>query len=240
MMTVVYFEIFFRDLQDAYLEKVNMGEDTFTEQGLAAILRELFVIGSESESVMVRWALRILSCNKEVQTRLQSELDAVCGPGVDVTWDKRESLPYTMAVMKEIQRFADIAPTGLLHKTVCETSISGYSLPPNTLVLANFSACHRSPKYWPEPDLFNPDNFLADGKLVLDKQGFLPYGIGPRVCPGAELADMQLFLMLSNILAVYTLDTPSGDTGEIGTQFEAGTSVLRNPKPYRVIFKLRD
>ena len=189
---------------------------------------------------MVRWALRILSCNKEVQARLQAELDAVCGPGVDVTWDKRASLPYTMAVMKEIQRFADIAPTGLLHKTVCETSISGYSLPPNTLVLANFSACHRSPKYWPEPDLFNPDNFLADGQLVLDKEGFLPYGIGPRVCPGAELADMQLFLLLANILTVYTLDTPDGDTGEIGTQFEAGTSVLRNPKPYRVIFKLRD
>ena len=62
----------------------------------------MFVIGSESESVMVRWALRILSCNKEVQARLQAELDAVCGPGVDVTWDKRESLPYTMAVMKEI------------------------------------------------------------------------------------------------------------------------------------------
>merc|ERR1712183_721954 len=93
------------DLQDAYLEKVNMGEDTFTEQVLASILRELFVIGSESESVMMRWALRILSCNKEVQARLQAELDVVCGPGVDVTWDKRESLPYTMAVMKEIQRF---------------------------------------------------------------------------------------------------------------------------------------
>ena len=228
------------DLQDAYLEKVNMGEDTFTEQGLAAILRELFVIGSESESVMVRWALRILSVNKKVQATLQKELDTVCGPGVDVTWDKRDSLPYTMAVLKEIQRFADIAPTGLLHKTVCETQISGYSLPPNTLVLANFSACHRSPKYWPEPDVFNPDNFMADGKLVRDKEGFLPYGIGPRVCPGAELADMQLFLMLTNILAVYSLEMPPGDDGEIGTQFEAGTSVLRNPKPYRVIFKLRD
>ena len=129
MMRPSNFEIFSRDLQDAYLEKVNTGEDTFTEQGLAAILRELFVIGSESESVMVRWALRILSCNKEVQARLQAELDAVCGPGVDVTWDKRESLPYTMAVMKEIQRFADIAPTGLIHKTVCDVSIEGFELP---------------------------------------------------------------------------------------------------------------
>merc|ERR1712198_71521 len=228
------------DLQDAYLDKVNKGEDTFTEQGLSAILRELFVIGSESESVMMRWAIRILSCNKEVQAKVQQELDKVCGPGVDVTWDKKDQLPYTMAVIKEIQRFADIAPTGLLHKTVCETTIAGYSLPANTLVLANFSACHRNPKHFSDPDRFNPENFLENGKLITDKEGFLPYGIGPRICPGAELADMQLFLMMSNLMTVYSLAMPEGDTGETGTQFEAGTSVLRNPKPYRVIFMLRE
>jgi hypothetical protein len=63
--------------QDLYLEKVNKGEDTFTEQGLAAILREIFVIGSESESVMLRWALRILSCHPTVQEAVQAELDKV-------------------------------------------------------------------------------------------------------------------------------------------------------------------
>jgi len=227
------------DLQDAYLEKVNQGEETFDEKGLAAILRELFVIGSESESVMMRWAIRIISCNPEIQVKVQEELDTVCGKGVDVTWDQQHSLPYTMAVMKEIQRFADIAPTGLLHKTVCDTQLAGYNLPANTLVMANYNACHRSAVYWAQPDSFNPGHFLEDGKLITDKEGFLPYGTGPRVCPGAELADMQMFLMLSNILATFTLSLPEGDTGEMGTQFEAGTAVLRNPKPYRVIFKLR-
>ena len=131
--------------------------------------------------------------------------------------------------------------SGLLHKTVCETQISGYSLPPNTLVLANFSACHRSPQHWTQPDTFNPDNFLTkEGGLVVDKEGFLPYGVGPRVCPGAELADMQMFLVLTNLLSVFTLTLPPGDSGDTGTQFEAGTSVLRNPQPYKVIFRLRD
>ena len=90
------------------------------------------------------------------------------------------------------------------------------------------------------PLSLNPDHFLEEGKLINDKEGFLHYGTGPRVCPGAELADMQLFLMLSNILATFTLSLPEGDTGEMGTQFEAGTAVLRNPKPYRVIFRLRE
>ena len=135
------------DLQDAYLLKVNAGEETFTEQGLAAILRELFVIGSESESVMMRWAVRIIACYPEVQNKVRAELDDVCGRGVEITWDKRAQLPYTMAVMKsvqllswnshphhlshtlhlfrEIQRFADIAPTGLIHKTLADTQLAG-------------------------------------------------------------------------------------------------------------------
>lgn len=49
---------------------------------------------------MLRWAIRILSCHPEVQVKVGEELDSVVGKGVEVTWDKRKELPYTMAVMK--------------------------------------------------------------------------------------------------------------------------------------------
>ena len=47
------------------------------------------------------------------------------GGGRDVTWEERKVLPYTMAVIREIQRFADIAPTGLVHKTLVDTELAG-------------------------------------------------------------------------------------------------------------------
>merc|ERR1719495_2996981 len=132
---------------------------------------------------MLRWALRLLSANPKIQLKVQEELDNVIGRGIDVTWDRRTELHYTMATVKEIQRFADIAPTGLLHKTVVDVEFHGYSLPQNTLVMANFNSCHRNPKFWQ-----NPEHFLdEEGKLIADKEGFLPYGIGKRVCPGAQL-----------------------------------------------------
>jgi len=228
------------DLQDAYLARVNAGEETFTEQGLAAILRELFVIGSESESVMMRWAVRLLACHPQVQERVVEEVEAVVGRGTAVTWDRRAELPYTMAVMREVQRFADIAPTGLIHKTLADTQLAGYSLPSNTLVMCNLSACHRAPDLWEKPDSFHPQHFLTpEGELVEDKPGFLPYGAGPRACPGAGLADMNMFLILVNLVTTFTLSLPEGDSGELGTQFEAGTAVLRNPMPYRTVFQLR-
>lgn len=219
---------------------VNKGEDTFTEQGLSAMLREIFIIGAESESVMLRWALRILSCNLEVQKKVQAEIDEVCGKGVDVTWEMRSQLPYTMAVLKEVQRFADIAPTGLMHKTVCDASLRGYNLPANTLIMANFNSCHRSPVLWKAPEEFNPENFLdSSGKLIDNKEGFMPYGLGQRICPGRDLADMETFLILTNLLSSYLLFPVEGDAGGMETQFESGTAVLRNPKPYRVVFEKR-
>lgn len=228
------------DLQDTYLEMVNKGEMFFTEQGLAAMLRELFIIGSESESVMLRWSVRILSCNPHVQDKVGEELDRVVGKGVEVTWETKKDLPYTMAVIKEIQRFADIAPTALMHKTVCDTSLRGFNLPANTLIMANISGCHRSTKHWAKPEQFYPEHFLEDGNLIEDKVGFMPYGVGERVCPGLELANMEMFLILTNIMASYRLCLVEGDDGSIGTQFKSGTAVLRNPKPYRVVFKDRD
>jgi len=227
------------DLQDNYLQMVNKGEDTFTEQGLSAMLREIFIIGAESESVMLRWALRILSCNLEVQKKVQAEIDEVCGKGVDVNWEMHSQLPYTMAVLKEVQRFADIAPTGLMHKTVCDASLRGYNLPANTLIMANFSSCHRSPVFWKTPEEFNPEHFLDNGKLIDNKEGFMPYGLGQRICPGRGLADMETFLILTNLLSSYQLFPVEGDAGGMETQFESGTAVLRNPKPYRVVFEKR-
>ena len=117
----------------------------------------------------------------------------VAGKGEDVKWDMRSQLPYTMATIKEIMRFADIAPTGLMHKTVCDVQLGGFELPHNTLVLSNLSACHRDPGLWEKPEQFYPEHFLTNnGDLVENKPGFLPYGVGKRVCPGAALADMQV------------------------------------------------
>ena len=58
--------------------------------------------------------------------------------------------------------------------------------------MANLSSCHRDPKYWEKPDKFYPEHFLENGALVEEKPGFMPYGIGKRMCPGAVLADMQV------------------------------------------------
>ncbi len=61
-----------------------------TEENLSAILREMFVIGAEAESVLLRWAVRILSVHKDVQRRIQDEIDEKIEDGKDVLWEDRD------------------------------------------------------------------------------------------------------------------------------------------------------
>ena len=93
------------------------------------MLREMFVIGAESQSVMLRWALRILSVNTDIQKKIQAEIDHVIGTDANVTWSDLERLHYTRAALAEIQRFGDIAPTALGHKCMYDVEFHGYHLP---------------------------------------------------------------------------------------------------------------
>ena len=93
------------------------------------MLREMFVIGAESESVMMRWALRLLSVFTEAQSKVQAEIDQIIGPDRDINWNDRHQLPITRATLAEIQRFADIAPTAVGHKVMYDVDFHGFHLP---------------------------------------------------------------------------------------------------------------
>jgi len=231
------------DFQDLYMDKIKAGDDSsFTEDNLSAILREMFVMGAEAQSVLLRWAVRILSVHKEVQRRVQDEIEEVVGDERDVLWSDREKLPYLRATICEIQRFADILPAGIAHSTTEDVTFRGFRLPKGTMVLANLTSCHRDPAYWKSPLDFLPEDHFLDknGRFLDDKEGFVPYGIGRRACPAADVAEMETFLILANLLKNFTLRPPHGDNNSLGTMYEVGTGFLRNPKPYKVILHARE
>ena len=105
---------------------------------------------------------------------------------------------------------------------MCDVTLAGFNLPAGTLIMANFTSAHRSPEFWARPDEFYPQHFLDEddsgSKLAADKPGFMPYGLGERICPGKELADMEMFLILTNLLTSYRLLVAPGDTKKMGTQ----------------------
>ena len=107
--------------------------------------------------------------------------------------------------------------------------------------MANLTSCHRDPKYWEHPETFDPEHFLdASGSFVEEKEGFMPYGWGKRRCPGEDLAEIEFFLIVTNLLKAFVFRAPQGDKKNLGTYYKSGTGILRNPKPFYVVLDNRD
>ena len=87
-------------------------------------------------------------------------------------------MPYTEATILEVQRLASIIPLILPHTTLEEIQIDQYTIPKGTLIFANMFAIHRDPRYWNEPEKFDPTRFLDESMKLTKPEGFAPFSVG--------------------------------------------------------------
>lgn len=134
----------------------------------------------------------------EVQEKAQAELEVIVGRSRLPDFSDRPSLPYINALCKELVRWHIVAPTAVPHTLIRDDEFRGFWIPKGSLLIPNLwyapraSMCRclltqlraysRDPEIYPNPEDFNPDRFLKDGKLnsqVRDPYQFV-FGFGRR------------------------------------------------------------
>uniref|UniRef100_A0A1A7Z087 Cytochrome P450, family 2, subfamily J, polypeptide 2 n=1 Tax=Iconisemion striatum TaxID=60296 RepID=A0A1A7Z087_9TELE len=228
-----------RDYIDTFLiEMENKQKDSelgFTETNLAMCALDLFLAGTETTSTTLLWALVFLIQHPEIQEKVQEEIDSVIGLTRLPSMADRPNLPYTDAVIHEIQRFGNIVPLNGLRMASKDTTLGGYFIPKGTAVLPVLTSVLFDKSEWETPDSFNPGHFLdASGKFV-KPDAFLPFSAGKRVCLGEGLAKMELFLFLVGLLQKFSFSVAEGV--ELST--EGITGVTRVPAPFKVSAAVR-
>ncbi|CAM8959092.1 unnamed protein product [Rhodiola kirilowii] len=192
------------DVLDAMLQVVDEEGSELDRNDMMHLLLDLFIAGTDTTSSTLEWTMAELLRNPSTLEKAKAELaQAIIGTNRSIEESDIGNLPYIQAVVRETLRLHPPAPLLLPHKAMMDIEIDGYTIPKNTRVFVNLWAIHRDEKLWPEPEVFLPERFLNEKKLVeLKGHGFelLPFGAGRRICPGMGLAHRMVHLMLASLL----------------------------------------
>ncbi|XP_070816719.1 cytochrome P450 2J6-like [Chaetodon trifascialis] len=227
-----------RDYIDTFIIEMEKHKETnlgFTETNLALCSLDLFLAGTETTATTLLWALVFLIKHPDIQDKVHAEIDRVIGQNRLPSMADRANLPYTDAVIHEIQRVGNIIPLNGFRMAAKDTRLGGYFIPKGTSIMPNLTSVLFDKTEWETPDSFNPGHFLnAEGKFV-KREALLPFSAGKRVCLGEGLAKMELFLFLVGLLQKFSFSVPDGV--ELSTEGVTGT--IRVPHPYKVYAKAR-
>ncbi|KAM6219187.1 cytochrome P450 2J2-like [Rhynchocyon petersi] len=215
-----------RDFIDAYLKEMTKhtgnASTSFDEENLICSTLDLFLAGTETTSTTLRWALLYMALNPEIQEKVQAEIDRVIGQSQHPSTASRDHMPYTNAVIHEVQRMGDILPTNVAREMAFDSTVAGYHLPKGTMILTNLTSLHRDPKEWETPDTFNPEHFLENGQFK-KRESFLPFSAGKRVCLGEQLARTELFIFFTSFLQKFTFRPPANE--KLSLKFRLGITL---------------
>jgi len=120
--------------------------------------------------------------NPKVMKKAQDELDRVVGKGELPDFSHTGDLPYIDALVKEVLRWGSTSPLAVPTRAMQDDVYRGYLIPAGAIMVQNVWAICRDPSVYPDPEVFNPDRFLKDGKinpLVFDP-GDRVFGTGRR------------------------------------------------------------
>ncbi|WP_052745657.1 cytochrome P450 [Allosalinactinospora lopnorensis] len=182
----------------------------WTDREIRDELVTIYLAGHETTAVALFWTLVSLAEHPWAKEELNSEIDQVLG-GAPPNIETVDSLDYTRMVIEESLRLYPpiwAYPRGALG----DDTVGGHSIPAGSNVLLSPLVSHRNPRYWENPDTFNPLRFAPAAVRKRPRMAYFPFGGGPRLCVGQLMAMLELRMIISMISQRFELSlTPDAD-----------------------------
>ncbi len=186
------------DLIYLLLNAKDEGGTQMTEQQIRDEVLILFTAGHETTANALTWTWYLLSENPAVEAKLHAEVDKLIPE--DSVPDARDmpKLEYTNKVLTESMRL--YPPAWILpRKVVKDCNIGGYFIPADANVVLSQYVNHHDPRYFVDPEKFEPERWSPEMKKRLPKFAYFPFGGGPRSCIGEPFAWMEGVLILADV-----------------------------------------
>ena len=191
------------DLLCGLLQAQDEGGRGMPDEQVRDEVMTLLLAGHETTAISLSWTWYLLAQHPEVEKTLWSELRGVLN-GRSPSMQDLPNLLYTERVVKEAMRLYPPA-WAIVRKSVEDSEIGGYRVPAGATLMMSQWVMHRDPRYYDEPERFNPDRWLDERSKRAPKFAYFPFGGGPRTCIGASFAAMEAVLVLAAMAQRYQI-----------------------------------
>jgi cytochrome P450 len=210
------------DLLGTLLAAQDEDGTTMTDRQLRDEAVTLFLAGHETTALTLAYTLYLLSTHPDVERRVFAEVRDVVGDRLPAMGDVK-ALAYTERVIKESMRlFPPAWTTGREAREDLE--VRGHRIPKGAQILMSQWIVHRDPRWFPNPEGFDPDRWLPDRARALPRFAYFPFGGGPRICIGNHFAMMEATLILALVVQKWQVQLLPGE------QLELQAAVTLRPK----------
>ncbi|MDT7802314.1 MAG: hypothetical protein QOI78_5747 [Actinomycetota bacterium] len=162
----------------------------------------ILTTGAETTAVALAWFFHELGQHPDVERRFHAEVDDVLG-GRPARFEDLPELGYTHQIVNEIVRRTP--PLILMRRAREDVELGGVVVPAGSEVAVSQHTLHRDPRWFPDPGRFDPDRWAPGHAAELPKGAYIPFGAGPRLCPGHVFAPTEIGIVAATIGARWRL-----------------------------------
>lgn len=187
--------------------------NTMTDQQLHDECVTIILAGHETTANALSFALHLLAHHPDVQQRLHEEAAAVLGDRTPTAADY-ERLPYATQVFAETMRL--YPPVWVTARTCAKSyEIAGYLIPVGATLFAPQYAVHRDPRFFEDPERFDPDRMTRQARSTRPRYAYFPFAGGSRQCIAEGLAWMEGTLVLAVVSRTWQLSPAPGSAAKL-------------------------
>ncbi|XP_063823255.1 cytochrome P450 4g15-like isoform X1 [Ostrinia nubilalis] len=190
---------------DLMIESAQNGTNVITDHEIKEEVDTIMFEGHDTTAAGSSFVLCLLGVHQDIQAKVYDELYEIFGDSDrPATFDDTVHMKYLERVILETLRMYPPVPI-IARKLNHDVQISTnkYVLPAGATVVIGTYRIHRNPKYYKNPNVFNPDNFLPENTQNRHYYSYIPFSAGPRSCVGRKYAMLKLKVLLSTILRNY-------------------------------------
>ncbi|XP_052563928.1 cytochrome P450 9e2-like isoform X4 [Culex pipiens pallens] len=199
-----------KDTGFATVEESSVGKTThsrkWTDNELIAQCFLFFLAGFDTTSNLLSWLMYELTVNPAIQDRLYEEISQIENSllGKHLSYEALQKMSYLDMVVSEALR--KWPPNVQLDRKCTKDYLldngtgTRFTMDKGSSVLIPVYAIHHDPKYYSNPERFDPERFSEENRSKINAGAYLPFGIGPRNCIGSRLALMQVKSIVYHLL----------------------------------------